>query len=271
MPSFGKETALVTPTCAATASRAPWGQNKVAGIRPVTGSRKSTNNGHRTHKPEEVTAMRDNPIHTFIQVLTGNLPDQLSSGEFRWFMVALYWVLLIGSLATAYTNWRMDAAQRTGTHVSIYAMRLVSAGMWYLGSLWKLPVSDGFKFWLDNTVKYSSFDAHAAIMQVFLDHIALVQPLVFLLETALAVSLMLGFMVRLAGVVGVLFILNLLIGLYNDPTEWPWTYVGIICTHGMFAVAQAGRSFGIDNLLAKRLIPGLSYDGPVARAIALAS
>ena len=84
-------------------------------------------------------------------------------------------------------------------------------------------------------------------------------------------SLMLGFMVRLAGVVGVVFILNLLIGLYNDPTEWPWTYVGIICAHGMFAVAQAGRSFGIDNLLAKRLIPGFPYDGPVARALAYAS
>ena len=157
--------------------------------------------------------------------------------------------------------------------LSIYAMRLVSAGMWYwarCGSC-RCRYQAGFKFWLENTVKYSSFHAHSAIMQVFLDHIALVQPLVFLLETALAVSLMLGFMVRLAGVVGVLFILNLLIGLYNDPTEWPWTYVGIICTHGMFAVAQAGRSFGIDNLLAKRLIPGLRHDGPVARAIALAS
>ena len=130
--------------------------------------------------------MPDNPIHTFFQVLGGNLPDQLSLGEFRWFEVALYWVLLIGSLAIAYSNWRMDATQRTGTHVSIYAMRLVSAGMWYLGSLWKLPlpVSGGFKFWLENTVKYSSFHAHSAIMQVFLDHIALVQPLVFLLEGA---------------------------------------------------------------------------------------
>ena len=154
--------------------------------------------------------MPDNPIHTFFQILGGTLPDQISAGGYRWFEVALYWVLLIGSLAIAYTNWRMDATQRTGTHVSIYAMRLVSAGMWYLGSLWKLPlpVSAGFQFWLDNTVKYSSFHGHAAIMQVFLDHITLVQPLVFLLETALAVSLMLGFMVRLAGVVGALFILN---------------------------------------------------------------
>lgn len=217
--------------------------------------------------------MRDNPLHTFFQVLSGNIPDQLALGGYRWFEVLFYWVLLIGSLAIAYTNWRMDETQRTGTHISIYAMRLVSAGMWYLGTLWKLPlpVSGGFKFWLDNTVKYSSFDLHAVVMQVFLDHITLVQPLVFLLETALAVSLMLGFAVRLAGVVGVLFILNLLIGLYNDPSEWPWTYVGIICAHGMFAAARAGRSFGIDNLLTKRLIPGIRDDGLVARALAVAS
>ena len=217
--------------------------------------------------------MRDNRIHTFFQVLSGNIPDQLNLGGYRWFEVVFYWVLLIGSLSIAYTNWRMDATQRTGTHLSIYAMRLVSAGMWYLGTLWKLPlpVSAGFRYWLGNTVKYSSFQIHASIMQVFLDHIALVQPLVFLLETAICVSLMLGVAVRLAGIVGVLFILNLLIGLYNDPTEWPWTYVGIISAHGMFSVAQAGRSLGIDNLLAKRLIPGFRYDGLMGRAWALAS
>jgi hypothetical protein len=29
--------------------------------------------------------MRDNPIHTFFQVLGGNIPDQLSLGGYRWF------------------------------------------------------------------------------------------------------------------------------------------------------------------------------------------
>ena len=60
-----------------------------------------------------------------------------------------------------------------------------------------MPVAGSFKFLLENTVKYSSFQEHASIMEVFLDHITLVQPLVFLLETALAVSLMLGVAVRL--------------------------------------------------------------------------
>jgi hypothetical protein len=241
--------------------------------RAVTGSRCFPNNGHHSQERGEAIIMHDNPIHTFFQILDGNLPDLLNLGGFRWFEVALYWVLLIGSLAIAYTNWRLDPAQRTGTHLSIYAMRLVHAGMWYLGTLWKLPlpISSGFESWLTNTVQYSSFQVHASIMQVFLDHIAVVQPLVFLLETALAISLMLGIAVRLAGIVGVLFILNLLIGLYNDPTEWPWTYVGIICAHGMFAVTQAGRSLGVDNLLARRLIPGLPYDGTVVRAISVAT
>jgi uncharacterized membrane protein YphA (DoxX/SURF4 family) len=108
-------------------------------------------------------------------------------------------------------------------------------------------------------------------MQLFVDHIALVQPPVYLLEVFFTASLMVGFMVRLSGIVAALFTLNLLIGLYNDPTEWPWTYVGIICAHGMFAASQAGRSLGIDNLLAKRLIPGVRYNGAVARALALAT
>jgi hypothetical protein len=165
--------------------------------------------------------MHGNPIHTVFQVLGCNLPDQISSGGFRWFEVALYLVLLIGSLAIAYPNWRLDATRRNGARLSIYALRLASAGMWYPGTLWKLPLP--------------------------------------------------GIAVRLAGIVGVLFIPNLLIDLYNDPTEWPWAYVGIICARGIFAVAQTGRSLGIDNLLAKRLIPGLPHDGTVACAIAVAA
>jgi hypothetical protein len=215
----------------------------------------------------------DNPIHTFFQFMTGGIPDQVHLGGLRWFTVALYWAILIGSLYIFTVNWRRDPSQRTAQHVSTYCMRVVSAGMWYLGTLWKLPlpISAGFKFWLVSTVKYSSFALAGDFMQVFVDHIALVQPLVYLLEVFFTASLMLGFMVRLSGILAALFTLNLLIGLYNDPTEWPWTYVGIICAHGMFAATQAGRSFGLDNLIAKGLIPWAPSKGVAARALALAS
>jgi uncharacterized membrane protein YphA (DoxX/SURF4 family) len=98
------------------------------------------------------------------------------------------------------------------------------------------------------------------------DHIAIVQPLVYLLEVFLTASLMLGFLVRFSGIVAALFTINLLIGLYNDPTEWPWTYVGIICAHGMFASAQAGRSLGVDNLIAKNLLPVFAGRNPLLTA-----
>ncbi len=66
-----------------------------------------------------------------------------------------------------------------------------------------------------------------------------------------------------------LFIVNLLFGLYNDPTEWVWTYVGIACAHGMFAVDSAGQSLGLDHLLGfKRILPAHSR---LAKLHALAS
>ena len=131
---------------------------------------------------------------------------------------------------------------------------MLAAGMRWLGILWKLPlpVSDGFKFWLQQTVKYSSLQIHADIMQGFLDIIPVAQPLVLSAEVLFTASLMLGCLVRLSGTLAALLTLNLLIGLYNDGTEWPWTYVGIIVSHAMFALEHSGRSLGLDNLLRVR-------------------
>ena len=217
--------------------------------------------------------MRDNPIHTFLQFMTGQIPDQITLGDLRWFTVALYWLLFIGGIAVAVTSWRRDPAQRSANHLAIFLLRFTAAGMWYLGTLWKLPlpVSAGFKFWMEQCVKYSSFQIHADFMKVFLDHIALAQPLVYLLEIGITASLMLGLAVRLFGTLAALFTLNLLIGLYNDPTEWPWTYVGIIAAHAMFAAARAGRSLGLDGLLLGRELPVLSGNTWLTKAYALAS
>jgi hypothetical protein len=75
-----------------------------------------------------------------------------------------------------------------------------------------------------------------------------------MLEVFFAASLAFGFAVRFTGVIAALFIFNLLIGLYNDPTEWVWTYVGIMCAHGMFAADGAGQSLGLDHLLRRNAV-----------------
>ena len=217
--------------------------------------------------------MRDNPIHTFLQFMTGQIPDQLSLGGFRWITVLVYWALFIAGIAIAVVNWRRDPHQRTVRDVSVFLLRYLAAGMWWLGTLWKLPlpVSPGFQYWLDQTVKFSAFQWHSDLMQAFDAHIAIMQPLVYLTEVFFTVSLMLGFAVRLSGILAALFTLNLLIGLYNDPSEWPWTYVGIIIAHVMFAEYSAGRCLGLDNLVRLRPIRWLTDERLLARAYRLAS
>jgi uncharacterized membrane protein YphA (DoxX/SURF4 family) len=201
--------------------------------------------------------MRDNFFHTFLQLLTGQTGDQVNLGATGAILsAAFYCLVLLAALAIAAINWWLDAEQRSAHHLGNAAMRLTMSGMWYLGTLWKLPlpVSGGFKYWMEQTVKFSSFQWHANFMQVMLSVIAISNPLVYLLEIGLTVALALGVATRLAGWVGALFLFNLLIGLYNSPTEWPWTYVGIMITHLLFAQVRIGRSLGLDNLVANRVV-----------------
>lgn len=199
--------------------------------------------------------MRDNPIHSFLLFLTGGLPDQITAGGMRWVSVGLFWLLATAGLLIAATAWRRDPAQRTAHNLLVLALRYLGAGMFYVGSLWKrpLPVSAGFLEWMQNCIKFSSWQWHADMMQFFLDHVTIVGPLVYLLEVGLAASFLLGFLMRLSGSLAALFILNLMIGLFNDPTEWVWTYVGLILGFAMFATARTGRSLGLDALLARHL------------------
>src|SRR5207247_11132824 len=79
-----------------------------------------------------------------------------------------------------------------------------------------------------------------------------IDPLVFLAELLFAVSLMLGFGVRLVGWIAALYSLHLWLGLYRHPGEWPWNYVFLATVHVLFAVYAAGRSLGVDALIRRR-------------------
>src|SRR6266481_4058041 len=68
-----------------------------------------------------------------------------------------------------------------------------------------------------------------------------------------AVSLMLGVFVRLGGVVGALQIVNLWLGLYSAPGEWPWTYFFLLLLMLSFALHHYGRSLGLDAIIVSRL------------------
>jgi uncharacterized membrane protein YphA (DoxX/SURF4 family) len=218
--------------------------------------------------------MPDNPLIDVWAFLIGNTGDYDALGPSKYLLVGLFWALITGSVAIAAANWSRDPEQRTGKHVAIWLMRAVAAGMWFQGSIWKLPlpVSGAFMHWTGALADYTAIPFHAAIVRdVFLPGISVIQPLVYLTEVTFAASLLLGFGVRLIGIVAVLFTLHLWIGLYNDPTEWPWTYAAIVFAHGMFAAAQAGRSLGLDNLLNRSPLPVFARHPRLQQAYELAS
>jgi uncharacterized membrane protein YphA (DoxX/SURF4 family) len=211
--------------------------------------------------------MPENPFSDAVKFLIGSSHDYNPFGDSRYISVVFYLALIAGSFYIAWRNWSSDPEQRQTKHLCNWLMRLVAGGLWYQGTLWKLPlpVSDAFKFWTGALAKYTSFPLHASLVNaVFLPHLNIVQPLVYLTEICFAVSLSLGLFTRLSSLIIVLFTAHLWIGLYNDPTEWPWTYIAIIIAHGMFITGLAGRSLGMDNLL-RRSPPALLMRNPTLR------
>ncbi len=66
------------------------------------------------------------------------------------------------------------------------------------------------------------------VRDVVLPNIAIFGPLVYAIEVAIAVSLILGLLTRVGALLGALMAVNLWLGLYNAPGEWPWTYMFLV-------------------------------------------
>jgi len=212
--------------------------------------------------------MRTNPFVDAWLFLTGNTDEHRASGV-GWLLTALFLALLAGSLWIAWSNWRRDPAQRTKEHVATWLMRVMIGVMFYQGSIWKLPfpVAGGFAAATRPIAEYAAFEFHRWIAQhIFLNLLPVLDPLVYLTELSLAVSFILGILVRPMAVVGMLFVAQLWLGLYRQPEEWPWLYVFLIFVQGFFFVTSAGKSLGLDAMMARTPRGPLSGDGFLARA-----
>ena len=65
---------------------------------------------------------------------------------------------------------------------------------------------------------------------------------------------MLGLAVRFVGVLAIAYTLQLWLGLYDNPSEWPWTYMFLAVLMFLFTIGAAGRSLGLDGWL-RRNVP----------------
>jgi uncharacterized membrane protein YphA (DoxX/SURF4 family) len=186
--------------------------------------------------------MRENPI--------GNALAFLVATDKLWFTV-IFWLLLLGSAAAAALVWRADPAQRSLHHIGYGLMRVIVGIMWWQQSLWKIPPhwDWGLIHWMEVMVEHASTQLQSTLVRdLVLPNIALFGPLVYAIEVVIAVSLILGVVTRLGAALGALMAINLWLGLYNAPGEWPWTYMFLVVLQLIFLINPPGRSLGIDAL-----------------------
>lgn len=199
-----------------------------------------------------------NPFSDFLQFL------QKSTLHGR-FPIYAFIFLVLGSVAIALFNFARNPEQRTMEKTYTWLARLFVGGMWYQQMLWKMPPtftdspdgSGGLRYWMEEMGKYAAFKQHAALVNdLMLPHFKVFAFQVWAGETFIAVSLMLGLFTRLGGLLGTLMAINLWLGLYNRPNEWPWTYFFLILLNGFFLFLRAGRALGIDALVAPKITSG---------------
>jgi uncharacterized membrane protein YphA (DoxX/SURF4 family) len=186
--------------------------------------------------------MRENPI--------GNALAFLVATDKLWFTV-IFWLLLAGSAAVAARAWRVDPAQRSLHHIGYGLMRVIVGIMWWQQSLWKIPPhwDWGLIHWMEVMVEHASTQLQSTLVRDFvLPNINVFGPLVYAIEVFIAVSLILGVFTRIGAALGALMAINLWLGLYNAPGEWPWTYMFLVVLQLIFLINPPGRSLGIDAL-----------------------
>jgi uncharacterized membrane protein YphA (DoxX/SURF4 family) len=178
---------------------------------------------------------------------------------------AIFWSLMLASIAIAVYVFRTIPGQRSIEHVGNWAFRVLIGAMWWQQSLWKLPPyytdqpqepfgTTGLAYWMGLMGKHAAIPLQADFVNnIVIPHFYLFAPIVYGLEVLTAASLILGCFVRLGGVIGALQIANLWLGLYSAPGEWPWTYFFLLLLMASFALHHYGRSLGIDAIITARI------------------
>ncbi len=117
----------------------------------------------------------------------------------------------------------------------------------------------GLIHWMQEMVEHGSIQLQSDLVRdIVLPNIAIFGPLVYAIEVAIAASLILGLLTRLGALLGTLMAINLWLGLYNAPGEWPWTYMFLVVIQLIYLIDPPGRSLGFDALLWRRrgALPG---------------
>src|SRR5580698_10032360 len=103
-----------------------------------------------------------NPITDFLNFLIADTGDYNNLGAWKYLILLIFYVLMVGSLWLFVINWRDDSSQRDGTNLWLWVMRVFIGCMWFQGTLWKLPFGHnyGLYYWTEQMAGRAAFAAH---------------------------------------------------------------------------------------------------------------
>ena len=112
--------------------------------------------------------------------------------------------------------------------------------------------------WLEGFIKQEIAHPAFAVVATFLrdvvlPNLALFGTLTFVVELVLGIALVAGLLTRLAAAAGFLWQVNIAVQAFNVPGEWYWIWPLLTLPQFTFAACGAGRVFGVDAWLRRRL------------------
>lgn len=111
-------------------------------------------------------------------------------------------------------------------------VRILFGYLWLEAAAWKNPPTFGlytgadFNYWVNQVAKYSRFTFGATFMKdVVLPNFLFFGWVIFILELALGIGLVLGLKTRVFAILVIPYTFMLYAGSFGIPNEWYWSYL----------------------------------------------
>jgi len=176
-------------------------------------------------------------------------------------------------------GWLREGWRRQGSTWIVGLARIAIGFLWITNALWKVPPDFGFAalpnppdpslaLYVQEMINHPPFGLYQTFMRdVVVPNGSLFGYLILLGEWTTGLLLLFGLFTRLGGLLGTLQALNLMIGLANVPGEWPWSYRMLVLLNLIIMVTAAGRNWGVDQVLRRRLLPRAARGDRIARLL----
>jgi hypothetical protein len=170
-------------------------------------------------------------------------------------------------------------AEGTALQRTIGFLRFASSWLWLEATLWKSPFHPDGPFgcapgmierigqaarptpplsglcdWINEEIFFTWLPANKWFVQnIVVPNFAFFGVMVWLTELLIAISFFTGAFTRLGALLAIGLSVHLFIGLGFSPREWYWSYLLMIMVNVIFLVGAAGRTFGLDAVIAPKL------------------